>query len=104
VDAYSQPLDWSQGSPMEELDKWLKELKGFETHRKNNNTNQPDPRSFQGLNHQPKSTHGGTHGSSRICSRGYPYRTSVRWEALGPVKAQCPSVGEYQGREVGVGR
>ena len=25
-------------------------------------------------------------------------------EALGPVKAQCPSVGECQGREVGVGR
>jgi hypothetical protein len=25
-------------------------------------------------------------------------------EALGPVKAQCPSVGAYQGREVGVGR
>ena len=24
-------------------------------------------------------------------------------EALGPVKAQCPSVGEYQDREVGVG-
>jgi hypothetical protein len=24
-------------------------------------------------------------------------------EVLGPVKAQCPSVGECQGREVGVG-
>ena len=24
-------------------------------------------------------------------------------EALGPVKAQCPSVGECQGREAGVG-
>ena len=28
---------------MEELEKGLKELKGFATHRKNNNTNQPDP-------------------------------------------------------------
>jgi hypothetical protein len=27
----------------------------------------------------------------------------MRGEALGPVKAQCPSVGECQGREAGVG-
>ena len=32
----------SIGSPMEELDKGLKEMKGFETHRENNNINQPD--------------------------------------------------------------
>ena len=32
-------------------------------------TNQP-PQSSQGLNHQSKSTHGGIHGSSCICSRG----------------------------------
>jgi hypothetical protein len=30
------------GSPMEELEKGLKELKGIETHRKNNNINQAD--------------------------------------------------------------
>jgi hypothetical protein len=29
------------GSPVEELEKGLKELKGFSTHRKNNNINQP---------------------------------------------------------------
>jgi hypothetical protein len=28
---------------MEELEKGLNELKGFATHRKNNNNNQPDP-------------------------------------------------------------
>jgi hypothetical protein len=28
---------------MEELEKELKEQKGFATHRKNNNINQPDP-------------------------------------------------------------
>ena len=28
---------------MEELEKGLKELKGFATHRKNNNINQPEP-------------------------------------------------------------
>jgi hypothetical protein len=29
------------------------------------------PQSSQGLNHQPKDTHGGTHDSSHICSRGW---------------------------------
>jgi hypothetical protein len=33
----------STGSPVEELEKGLKELKGFATLRKNNNINQPDP-------------------------------------------------------------
>ena len=47
-------------------------------------TNQT-PQSFQGLKHQPKSTHGGTHGN--ICSRGWPCWTSVEGEASGPVKA-----------------
>jgi hypothetical protein len=38
---------------MEELEKGLKELKGFTTHRKNNNINQPEPppQSSQKLNH-----------------------------------------------------
>jgi hypothetical protein len=30
------------------------------------------PQSSLGLNHQPKKTHGGTHGSSCICSKGWP--------------------------------
>jgi hypothetical protein len=38
----------------------------------------------------------GTHCSNHMCSRG--------GEALGPVKAQCPSVGEFKDRETGVGR
>ena len=29
--------------------------------------------------------------------------TSMREEALGPVKSLCPSVGEFQNREAGVG-
>jgi hypothetical protein len=34
----SEPtIGLNTGSPMEELEKGLKELKGFETHRKNNN-------------------------------------------------------------------
>jgi hypothetical protein len=31
---------------MEELEKGVKELKGFATHRKNNHINQPDPSEF----------------------------------------------------------
>jgi hypothetical protein len=47
----------------------------------------------------------GTHGSSRsICSRGWFCWTSMGGEAFsGPVKSQCPSVGELQGGEGGVG-
>jgi hypothetical protein len=76
---------------MEELEKELKELKGFAIHRKNN-INQPEPQNFQGLNHQPKSIHGETHGSSCICSRGWPCWTSMGGEALGPEKARCSRV------------
>jgi hypothetical protein len=36
--------------------------------------------------------------------RGWPYLASMGVEALGPVMVQCPSVGECQGSEVGVGR
>ena len=49
-------------------------------------TNQT-PQNSQGLNHQPKSTHGGTHGSSCISSRGWPSQLSMGGEALDPVKA-----------------
>jgi hypothetical protein len=58
-------------------------------------TNQT-PQSSQGLNYQPKSTQGGTHGSSRICSKGWPCRTPMGREALSPVKAQCPSIRERE--------
>jgi hypothetical protein len=52
---------------MEELEKEMKELKLFNPiGRTTISTNQ----NSQGLNHQPRSTHGGTHGSSPICSRG----------------------------------
>ena len=38
-----------------------------------------------------------------ICSKGWPYETSMRGEALGLVKALSPSVGEGQDREAVVG-
>ena len=59
--------------------------------------------SSQGLNHQPKNTHGETHGSSCICSRGWPSQSSMGGEALVPVKVLCPSIGECQSQDVGVG-
>ena len=36
--------------------------------------------SFQGLDHQPKSIHGGIHDSRYLCSRGWPYLTSMGGE------------------------
>jgi hypothetical protein len=56
-----------------------------------------------GLNHQPKKTHGGTCGSSCICSRGWPCWSSMGGEALGPVKVLCSSIGDCQDQEAGVG-
>ena len=60
------------------------------------------PQTSQGLNDQPKITHGGTHGCSLICSRGWPCWTSIAEKAIGPGKAWCPSVPEYQVGETGV--
>jgi hypothetical protein len=65
---------------MEELGERLKELKGFATHRKNNNINQPE---LPGTK-PPKSTH----GSSCTCSRGLPYLASMGGEVLDSVLGQ----------------
>jgi hypothetical protein len=59
------------------------------------------PWSFWGLDHHPKNTHGGTHGSGLICGRGWPCWISVGEAALGPEGVRCPSVGEYQGEKMG---
>jgi hypothetical protein len=62
------------------------------------------PQSSQGLNYQPKSTHGrGEPWLQHICSRGWPCQASTGGEALGCMKARCPNAGECQGREAGVG-
>ena len=50
-----------------------------------------------------KGTHGGTHGSSCICSRGWPSWSSMGGDAIGLVKVLCSSIGECQGQEAGVG-
>jgi hypothetical protein len=71
-------------------------------HNKNNNINQLNSPEVPGTKYQPKTTHGVTHGLSRMCSKGWLCQVSIGGAALGPVKAQCPSIGECQGREVGV--
>ncbi|EDL29092.1 mCG1041086, partial [Mus musculus] len=45
----------------------------------------------------------GPSGSSCICSRGLPSRSSMGGKALGPVKVLCLSIGECRGQEAGVG-
>ena len=42
--------------------------------------------------------------SNCICSRGGPSQPSMGGEAIGLVKVLCPSIGECQGQEAGVGR
>jgi hypothetical protein len=84
----SQPtFRLNPGSPMEGLEKELKELKGFATIERTTISTNQTPQSSQGLNHQSKSKPGGTNGSRCICSREWPYWISVGGEALGPVKA-----------------
>jgi hypothetical protein len=61
------------------------------------------PWSSQGLDHQPKNTHGLTHGAGHICGRRWPCWTSVGEKALGPEGVQCPSLGECHGKRLGVG-
>jgi len=74
---------------MEELEKGLKKLRGFAGPWGGGATVQQDrpPGAPWGLDHQPKSTHGGTHGPSHICGSGWPCWTSVGGVALGPGKA-----------------
>jgi hypothetical protein len=78
-------FELSAGSLVEELEKGLKELKGFAAPwRGATGLTDQIPLSFLGLNHQPKSTNGGTYDSSRMCGRGWPCWISVGGVALGP--------------------
>jgi hypothetical protein len=56
------------------------------------------PQSFQEQNHQSQSTCGRTDGLNWVHERGWPCSTSMAGVALGPVKAQYPSVGECHDR------
>jgi hypothetical protein len=85
---------------MEDLKKWLgpKELKVCIL----NNMNHPIFQELPGTKPPTKEYNGGTHGSSCICNRGWPYWKSMGGEAFGPVKAQCSSVRKCKDREAGV--
>jgi hypothetical protein len=73
--------------PMEEeLGEVLKEMKGFEPHRKNNNINQPEPPKLLGTKPSTTEYTGVTHGC--ICSRGLPYVALMGGESLGPAEDQ----------------
>ena len=98
----------STGFLMEHLEKGLKELRGFAVLCVEQNCQQARPPGTWplkgGLDHQPKSTHGGTLGSGHICCRRWPFWISVGGAVLGSEGVQCPSVGKRQGRKAGVGR
>jgi hypothetical protein len=72
---------------MEEIREGLKEPRGLQPYRKNNNTNQPDTPELPGTKPQPKNTHEETHGSSCIYSRGCTFLASMGEETLRPVQA-----------------
>ena len=95
AEAYSQPLDWAQGCLLKELEKGLKELRGFAAPWKEQQRQQArTPGSSQGLDHQPNNTHGTTHGPDHICGWRWPCWTSVGGETLGLENIRCPCVGE----------
>jgi hypothetical protein len=62
----------STESPVRELEKGLKELKGFQTHRKNNNINQADPPELSGTK-PPARVHMEQPVSIHVCRRGWPW-------------------------------
>jgi hypothetical protein len=66
---------------MEELEKRLKELRVFAAPWREQQCQQARSLELPVLDHQPKCTHGGTHGSNLICGRGWPCWTSVEEEA-----------------------
>ncbi|EDM03693.1 rCG61799 [Rattus norvegicus] len=62
----------------------------------------PPPTKLAGTKPPTKEyTHEGTHGSSRICSGGWPCWASIGGKVIGPVKTQFRTVGECQCSEVG---
>jgi hypothetical protein len=101
----SQPtIGLSTGSPVEELVKGPKELKGFtvpleEQQYQPTRDPAPPPPELPGTKPSTKKY---TWRDPWLQVHTLPCWTSVGGEALGPVKARCPTVGDYQGREAGV--
>jgi hypothetical protein len=71
------------------LDKGLKELYWFATHKKKNKINQPDPQELPGTKPPSKEYTESNRGSCWIYRRGLPYLTSLGWEPLVSVDARA---------------
>jgi hypothetical protein len=82
-------IGWNTESPMREVEKVHKELKGSADLSKEQQYE---------LTSTPRAC-----VSSCLCSRGWPSRPSIGGEVLRLEKILCPSIGEYQGQELGVG-
>jgi hypothetical protein len=81
-------ISLSPGTPLEELGEGLNKLKGIVSNPTVRAISINGPtQSSQRLNHQPKSIHGGIHGSRYICNGGWPYITSMGRKVFGPVEA-----------------
>ena len=92
VDDSGQTLDWPQGPQWRSERKDPRSWRSYQPLRRNNIMNQPLPQEFPGTKLPHKSKHGRSHGSSCICSRGWPW-TLKGGEVLVPEKAQCPRIG-----------
>jgi hypothetical protein len=63
---------------------------GLQPHRGSYSVKWPDPLNSWGLDHQPKCTHGGIHGSGHICGKGWPCFTLEGGAAFGPWGFNAP--------------
>jgi hypothetical protein len=84
---------------MKELEKYPGSWRGLKPQEGKSIWTNQYPQSSLELYHQSKKTHGRTCDSRYIWSRGWPSMSSMGGEALGPVKAQCPNIGECQDQE-----
>ena len=66
----------------------------MQPHRKNNNSNQPDPPVLPKAKPSNKEYTWRNPLLQVHKSRGWPYLASVEGEALGLVRALCPSIGK----------
>ena len=92
----------STGSPMEELEKVPRELKGFATSQEEQQYETMCTPEVIGTKPPTKEYTWRDPWFQLICSRGWSRQSPMGGEALGPVKALCPIVGESQGKETGV--
>jgi hypothetical protein len=89
------------GSPMEELKKGVKELRGVADPTVSTDQTPGAPGNW--TTNQKVYMEGPMTPAGRVCGRGWPCWTSVEGAILVTMGVSGPSVGECQGRKVGVG-